>query len=186
MKHIKLIISTVIVLMTAMSGANAVVCKKMVYNVPTSCGDYEGSGSSWFVWGCAGGSVDSFEGETRCSTSDGTFAQPGNPTDSGGGYCWCRLIIHPVAFGWVFQGYLGGPSNCWNVCPGNCGAEAYVDFHLPIGIVQRLWWLIMKNGGNHHSTRDYCARMIFRTALRNPAAIARPMPSSAISSFRIF
>jgi len=73
------------------------------------------------------------KGEALCSSTNGTYAQTGNPTTSGGGInCWCRATTYTAnnadmcsvsAPAWVFNGDLDNSDNCSMFCAENCGAD---------------------------------------------------------------
>jgi hypothetical protein len=135
MKQAKLIISTVVVLMAAMPGANAVVCMKEEHMAPDSCLSHSPTSSTsgsmtWTVSECTGGSgITSVGGEMRCSdTNDGKSQyEPGNPgIATSGSYCWCRLTS-PAASASVFRHYYGSLGNCARGCASVCAESAHID-----------------------------------------------------------
>lgn len=79
------------------------------------------------TWGAlfTGGKV---VGKALCSTTTGTAATAGNPSESSGGNCWCRATGYIPSGGtlrttsstqWVFQSNLG--TDCKGACADNCG-----------------------------------------------------------------
>jgi len=80
------------------------------------------------------------KGEALCSSTNGTYAQTGNPTTTGGGqYCWCRATSYTAnnadmcavsAPAWVFSSDLDDSGDCVEACAGDCVAyvQANSDF----------------------------------------------------------
>ncbi|MCL2018026.1 MAG: hypothetical protein FWG80_04640 [Alphaproteobacteria bacterium] len=111
-------------------------------NSPTSCGSWTQcpangtSGSStdrdctnlsptnWKATGCTGSNVSEFGGTSLCSSTNGSYAQPGNPVADGGRWCWCKLTSIPgfsvASSAWVFWGDEGDPSYCAFSCASDC------------------------------------------------------------------
>jgi len=60
-------------------------------------------------------------GVALCSTTSSSYANVGNPDESGGGqYCWCKST-HPVLSRWVFHRDYGSSDGCASNCAANCG-----------------------------------------------------------------
>jgi hypothetical protein len=103
-------------------------------SAPTSCSGFTygavGQKSTWNVTGCSGGDVTSFSGESLCSSTPGTIGAPGDPDDTLGLYCWCRITnITPggaVSSRWalLFANSTGGVSYCTNSCSKSCSQNA--------------------------------------------------------------
>ncbi len=57
------------------------------------------------------------------SSTDGEYAQPGNPVaDPNGKCCWCRIKTKDGKFSrWVFQCALGSVAACGSSCASHCG-----------------------------------------------------------------
>ena len=77
-------------------------------------------------------------GMAGCSETNGTYAQPGNPTIGSGGYCWCKatgykatnsnIIRGPSAkLPWVFRTNLNNYINCIYTCTTYCAYRIYND-----------------------------------------------------------
>jgi hypothetical protein len=116
---------------------------------PTSCSAYSPSPNStggtaediWSTTGCTGSDVDAFSGNSRCSETSGTYAQPGNPSEINGKYCWCKITEvtmsdnsqRSVSGSWLFRYYdisAVSVSGCARECAEFCGHNAryYNDF----------------------------------------------------------
>ena len=81
-------------------------------------------------------------GTSKCSTTSGTWGQPGTPSDTDGQYCWCKATGYKVggtdvirkplsALSWVCNGDRGSVGSCAELCAGLCVAFAsgyYSDF----------------------------------------------------------
>ena len=74
-------------------------------------------------------------GMAGCSTTSGTYAQPGTPTIGTGQYCWCKatgykstnasVISGPLsALSWVFRGDYGSAALCARFCATLCAYDA--------------------------------------------------------------
>jgi hypothetical protein len=150
MKQTKPIISTVVVLMAAIHGANAVVCKPAntppgcvltdkgvvceKLAPPLSCENYDVSGNGawsaagWSVSGCTGGGFDRFEGMSRCFDTGGTHLTEGDPGSVDGQYCWCALTspAAPVLV-WIYLLNHGSTSTCFQSCADSCAYDAQSD-----------------------------------------------------------
>ncbi len=72
-------------------------------------------------------------GESKCSSTTGTYPQPGNPSDTPGKYCWCKVTGYTPnnqnmcsvvnSSGWVFErGDFGNTNTCQEYCTGSCAS----------------------------------------------------------------
>ncbi len=66
------------------------------------------------------------EGRALCSSTDGPYAQPGDPDGSGSGdtkYCWCKMTS-PAASRWVFNDDSSGTAGlCASECAYGCAVS---------------------------------------------------------------
>ena len=69
------------------------------------------------------------KGMAKCSNTSGSYATPGTPSDTNGGYCWCQATNYTPNGGnqcnvaspsWVFRYDRGSASDCANDCAYNC------------------------------------------------------------------
>jgi len=80
--------------------------------------------STWSVTANQGGTgTQTVTGVSRCSDTGGTNAVKGNPSETSGGSCWCKMTT-PRAGAWVyysaFNGVLGPASACGMACSSAC------------------------------------------------------------------
>ena len=72
-------------------------------------------------------------GTGKCSSTSGTYAVAGTPSDTNGKYCWCKAttykplnsstIYRPLSsLAWVFVNAYGSASSCAADCAANCAA----------------------------------------------------------------
>ena len=85
----------------------------------------EGQTSAWSITGTVGNhGSQTVAGESRCSNTSGTHANPGNPSTTNGQYCWCKMTS-PREGSWFFH-YPGvSSSNCSEYCASNCVANIH-------------------------------------------------------------
>ena len=93
---------------------------------PSCCTWGEGQTSTWSVTASVGNyGQQTVSGESRCSSTNGTYANPGNPSTTNGEYCWCKMTS-PRAGSWIFYGYWSHALYCSIYCADYC---AYVVLH---------------------------------------------------------
>jgi hypothetical protein len=86
----------------------------------------DGSWTATGPWGSGTANI-TINGDSRCSTTVGSYPDNGNPVPGSGSdtYCWCRFKTSSGAVGaWA---YLNGISNCASSCAANCANNAYTS-----------------------------------------------------------
>jgi hypothetical protein len=114
--------------------------------IPTICDDHTSNGpgaeGSWEVKNCTGSDVTSFTGFSRCSSTPGTWGNPGNPVAGGDRNCWCKITsVKPngaAGSSWVFEHRYGTAGDCETNCSKICGIDAGVNNILKSGLFSTL------------------------------------------------
>ena len=84
-------------------------------------------------------SYGTVKGIAKCSSTNGTYAQTGTPSDTDGQYCWCQATSYTATGSsqcnvaspsWVFYNGRGSASNCASYCALGCtnGVRNNSDF----------------------------------------------------------
>ena len=76
-------------------------------------------------------------GDSKCSSTSGTYATSGNPVNTTGASCWCRatgfipdgedVMYDPAVSLWVFGYTFGSASGCASGCTRDCGGYVRVN-----------------------------------------------------------
>jgi len=78
------------------------------------------------AWDISDG-TNTVSGETRCSDTQGTPNMPGNPSETAGGSCWCRMTS-PTTGRWVNLGQITGQNfinSCRTTCANSCASHMH-------------------------------------------------------------
>ncbi|MCL2017953.1 MAG: hypothetical protein FWG80_04260, partial [Alphaproteobacteria bacterium] len=82
----------------------------------------------------SGSNVSAFGGTSLCSSTNGSWGQPGNPIADGGSNCWCKITSIPgfsvASSAWGLILNYGDPSTCAYRCAIVCthGTQNDSDF----------------------------------------------------------
>jgi hypothetical protein len=137
-RHISIIMFGFIAIATSDSRA-AVLCKKqsvificpIVENMMTKNGisyDYVNGtiDAPWNItgpWGNVGTNI-TVNGNSRCSETNGSYLNIGNPSAEGGQYCWCQMTNNSLSGVWVFAHYFSEILICVSTCAHDCAYYA--------------------------------------------------------------
>jgi hypothetical protein len=112
------------------SSAAPILCKliftcPIVANMSTNGSSTDNmSNDIWRVigpWG-SGGATILVGGNSRCSSTNGTYAVAGNPVEGGGQYCWCNMD-GGISGVWVFRYELSSLNVCRVGCTSTCASH---------------------------------------------------------------
>ncbi|MFQ6695948.1 MAG: InlB B-repeat-containing protein [Alphaproteobacteria bacterium] len=86
-------------------------------------------------------SYGTVKGMTKCSSTNGSYATPGTPSDTNGQNCWCQATNYTPNGGnqcnvaspsWVFSSEFVSSSACASICAYDCASRYGEDFRLAL------------------------------------------------------